>query len=197
MKRLFDILASFTALVLLSPLLVGIGLAVIASSGRPALFRHRRVGLNGVPFDVYKFRTMSPSGGAGAAVTASTDQRITRIGGVLRRFKLDELPQLWNVLRGDMSVVGPRPEVDRYVDEYPVEFALLHQVRPGITDPASLEFRNEEELLGEVDEPEEFYIAEILPKKIALSLAYVENQSLLGDLGLIAATARALIGRRS
>lgn len=196
MKRTFDVVTSALALVVLSPLLIVIAMALLATSGRPILFRHERVGLDGAPFDVLKFRTMHASKeAANPAVTASTDPRITTVGGRLRDFKLDELPQLLNVLRGEMGIVGPRPEVARYVACYPAEFAVLHTVRPGITDPSSLEFRNEEELLGEASDPERFYIDTVLPQKLELSASYVEQQSLATDLRLIFSTLRSVVTR--
>lgn len=196
MKRLFDVTASCVALALLSPILAAIAVAVLVSSGRPVMFRHERIGQAGRPFDVLKFRTMSASrAGSNLAVTVSNDQRITKVGAYLRGFKLDELPQLWNVLRGEMSIVGPRPEVARYVDCYPAEFSVLHTVRPGITDPSSLEFRNEEELLGQTADPERFYIDELLPQKLALSTAYVQDQSFVTDLSLIFQTLRSVVSR--
>ena len=195
MKRLFDLLVSSVALVALSPILAVIALSVAVRSGRPVLFRHQRVGLGGKPFYVLKFRTMTTSNlKNNPAVTSENDERITDVGRLLRGLKLDELPQLWNVVLGDMSFVGPRPEVARYVSRFPEEFAVLHRVRPGITDPSSIKFRTEEEFLSKVDDPEAFYIEELLPQKIVLSMQYVQDQSFVGDIKLIAATLRSIAG---
>jgi lipopolysaccharide/colanic/teichoic acid biosynthesis glycosyltransferase len=194
-KRVFDLVVSTCALVLLSPVMVVLAIAVRLDSPGPALFRHRRVGRFGREFSVLKFRTMvhRPDSG-GPQVTTATDSRITRLGALLRRTKLDELPQLVNVLAGDMSLVGPRPEVARYVAMYPDSvrrevLALL----PGITDLASIEFRNEQELLAAAADPEATYIDEILPRKLDLYLQYARQQSLCLDLKIIFLTISAVL----
>ena len=146
--------------------------------------------MNHKPFEVLKFRTMS-TGASGAAITAAGDSRITKIGSFLRDYKLDELPQLINVIRGEMSIVGPRPEVAKYVN-LDDRYALVLQVRPGLTDPASLKFRHEQELLMQQDDPEGFYVQELLPEKVNLAVHYVQNQSMRGDLQLIIKTLRAI-----
>jgi lipopolysaccharide/colanic/teichoic acid biosynthesis glycosyltransferase len=175
------------ALCLLSPVLAAIALAVLAGSGAPVLFRQSRVGRDGKPFRLLKFRTMR-SGKSGPTITARGDSRITGIGRFLRKFKLDELPQLWNVVRGEMSLVGPRPEVPEFVDmDNPVWRSVL-QVRPGITDPASIAFRNEEEILAKAADPIAFYENNILPAKLALNLEYIGKKSFLSDIKVIAET---------
>lgn len=193
-KRLFDVVLSGTGLVVLFPLFVVVSLWVKLDSPGPVLFRQVRVGRHGVPFQILKFRTMVTEQSArGLQITVGRDPRITSSGHYLRKFKIDEIPQLLNVLRGDMSLVGPRPEVPKYVEDYPAEArALILSVRPGITDLASIEFRNESEILAESANPEQTYRNEILPRKLALSMEYVRRRSLLGDVGLILKTVLAV-----
>jgi len=194
-KRLFDVVAAAIALVLLSPLMLVILVAIRIDSPGPALFRQVRVARGGRPFEMLKFRSMRADAG-GALITTARDSRITRVGAFARRSKLDELPQLFNVLKGDMSLVGPRPEVPRYVALYPPELRdLVLSVRPGITDEASIEFRNESELLGAAQDPEYCYITEILPRKLELYAEYARHHSLAGDLRIIARTVAALARR--
>jgi lipopolysaccharide/colanic/teichoic acid biosynthesis glycosyltransferase len=189
MKRLFDFTVALAGLVVLSPLLVLTAVLVKLTSRGPILFRQERVGMDFRPFHICKFRTMVPEAERiGGQLTAGPDSRITPIGRVLRKTKIDELPQLINVLVGDMSFVGPRPEVPKYVEMFRDEYADLLRVRPGITDLASLKYRHESELLGEASDPEEAYVKEILPDKIRLGKEYIQRQSLLLDLGLIART---------
>jgi lipopolysaccharide/colanic/teichoic acid biosynthesis glycosyltransferase len=190
-KRLLDLAAASTGLLLLWPLLVIIALAVKLDSPGPALFRQVRVGLGGREFWLLKFRSMvADPASAGALVTASGDPRITRVGGWLRATKLDELPQLFNVLRGEMSLVGPRPEVPRYVAMYPADLrSLVLSVRPGITDEASIEFRDESALLAGLTDPEAFYVARILPRKLELYARYARDHTLSGDLRILWRTA--------
>ena len=174
------------ALVVLSPFLLLAAAAIVLDSGRPMLFRQLRIGRRGVPFELFKFRSMYTQ--SGAQVTAGTDPRITRVGRVMRKFKLDEFPQLWNVVRGDMELVGPRPEVPPFVAlRDPIWKAVL-SVRPGITDLASLMFRNEEELLAGAADPHNYYRQIILPQKLALNLEYLEIRSAKTDLKLILLT---------
>ncbi len=187
MKRLLDVFASVTALVLLAPIMLLVGVAVRIDSPGPAVFRHQRVGRHFVPFEVLKFRTMR-SELDGPQVTAADDQRITRVGAMLRRTKLDELPQLINVLRGEMSLVGPRPEVARYVEAERTAYEVLLRVRPGITDPATLAFPDEQALLARQPDPERFYEEVLLPEKLALSLAYAAEPSLIRDVSLLIRT---------
>jgi lipopolysaccharide/colanic/teichoic acid biosynthesis glycosyltransferase len=193
-KRLFDLICSALGLLLLSPLLLAAAVWIKLDSPGPALFRQTRVGRFGVPFTIHKFRTMRVE--QGAAITVGADPRITRAGGWLRNTKLDELPQLWDVLRGAMSLVGPRPELPRYVDTYP---AGLRQrvlaVRPGITDPASLAFSNESDLLAQAADPDREYREVVLPAKLKLSAAYAAHASLATDLKLIFVTLARVVRR--
>lgn len=193
-KRLFDIVCAGLGLALLAPLLLLAAVWVKLDSPGPALFRQIRVGRFGVPFTIHKFRTMRMA--PGAAITVGADPRITRSGHFLRRTKLDELPQLWDVLRGAMSLVGPRPELPVYVELYPAELReRVLAVRPGITDPASLAFSHEAELLAAAADPEREYREVILPAKLRLSADYAVRASLATDLRLIFATlARVLRG---
>lgn len=190
MKRAFDLIAASTALVLLSPALLAIALAVRLTSPGPALFRHKRVGKDFVPFEVLKFRTMR-NDVEGAQITTAGDARITTVGRFLRQYKIDELPQLINVVRGEMSIVGPRPEVKQYVDLMD-DYETVLKVRPGLTDPASLSFRHEQELLDAQDDPGTYYEAVVLPEKVRLSAQYVRDRSFMGDLKLILQTLGAL-----
>ncbi len=176
-------------LVALTPLFLVVGLLIRVTSRGPVFFRQRRMGRNFQTFQIYKFRTMvvdAPS--KGAAITADGDPRVTAIGRFLRKSKFDELPQLLNVLKGEMSLVGPRPEVPKYVEQFREEFAKILSVRPGITDLASLEFRHEEEILARAVEPEREYVERVLPAKLRLSGEYVDRASFLGDLQLILRT---------
>lgn len=195
-KRLFDILASALGLLLLSPLLLGVALWIKWDSPGPVMFRQERVGRFGRPFFIHKFRSMWVDAPAlGPQITIGEDPRITRSGRFIRRSKLDELPQLWDVLRGAMSLVGPRPEVPRYVALYPAELReLVLSVRPGITDPASLEFRDESSVLAAAADPERAYVEVLLPRKLALSCAYVREASLARDLAIIWRTVRSISG---
>lgn len=191
-KRALDVFASAAGLVLLSPALLACAVAVRLSSPGPVLFRHTRVGRHGRPFELLKFRTMA-AGAVGAQVTSAGDPRITPAGRVLRKYKLDELPQLVNVLRGDMSLVGPRPEVRRYVDCYPERYARILELRPGITDFAAIEYRDEEQVLARSAEPERAYVQEVLPAKMELYEKYLAEQSIGTDLRLILRTLRAIV----
>src|SRR5262245_10881677 len=196
-KRALDLLLTLPAILLLSPLLGAIALSVLLSMGPPVFFIQDRAGLLGRPFRLVKFRSMRPSSGAVLQITGRGDDRITVLGRFLRATKLDELPQLFQVATGRMSIVGPRPEVLAYVARYtPAERGVL-EVCPGLTDPASLAFRDEERLLGPIppERREAFYLETILPRKLALNLAYIENASLTGDLGLIARTLAAVVLR--
>jgi lipopolysaccharide/colanic/teichoic acid biosynthesis glycosyltransferase len=194
-KRALDLLISGLLLLLLAPLLLAIALWVRLDSPGPALFRQTRVGRAGKPFTIHKFRTMRQDGG-GLGLTVGDDARITHAGHWLRRLKLDELPQLWDVLRGAMSLVGPRPDLPQYVALYPEALrADLLAVRPGITDPASLAFRHEAELLAAAPDPERAYVEQILPAKLRLSADYARQATLWSDLRLMARTALLLIGR--
>ncbi len=185
-KRAFDFAAAAAGLILLSPLLIGAAIAVACNSRGPILFRQERMGRGFRPFKILKFRTMvADAQKLGAEITAGADPRITSVGHVLRKWKLDELPQLVNVLKGEMSLVGPRPEVPRYVAMYREDYACVLSVRPGITDPASLKYRNESALLAMSENPEETYVQVILPDKIAMAKEYVAHASLRHDIALI------------
>lgn len=177
-------------LVFLSPLLALLATIVWLDSGRPVLFRHRRVGLGGNTFELLKFRTMVVYHG-GPPLTRRGEARITRAGRVLRRWKLDELPQLVNVLRGEMSLVGPRPEVPQFVNPEDPLWRRVLAVRPGITDPASLEFRNEEELLAAAEDVERYYRDVILPRKLMLSARYLESRTFFSDVKILFQTVTA------
>jgi lipopolysaccharide/colanic/teichoic acid biosynthesis glycosyltransferase len=195
-KRLFDLVLSAVALVLLWPLLLVIALWVKLDSTGPVFFRQERVGRHGVPFRIHKFRTMTHAAvPTGPQITIGADARITRAGQFLRRSKLDELPQLLDVLVGSMSFVGPRPEVPRYVAIYPPALRdKVLSVRPGITDMASLQYRNESELLARASDPEREYREVVLPAKLALQAQYVERAGVMTDLRLIALTLKTLLG---
>ncbi len=190
LKRCFDLVISALGLVILSPLLLAIAVWIRLDSRGPVFFRQERIGRHGVPFRIHKFRTMA-HGAGGAQITVGADRRITRAGAVLRRTKLDELPQLIDVLKGDMSLVGPRPEVPRYVALYPAALKdKVLSVRPGITDLASLEYRDEGERLARAADPEHEYVHVVMPAKLALAAQYVERASLAFDLRLILRTLR-------
>jgi lipopolysaccharide/colanic/teichoic acid biosynthesis glycosyltransferase len=194
-KRCFDLVGALLALLLLAPVLLAVALWVKLDSPGPTFFKQQRVGRFGVPFHIHKFRTMQ-HGAAGLPLTAVADPRITRAGAFLRRSRLDELPQLLDVLIGRMSLVGPRPEVPRYVAHYPAhlrEQALA--VRPGMTDPASLAHIDEATLLAAAADPEREYIERILPVKVAQAAAYAEQATLTSDMGVLWRTARVLLAR--
>ncbi len=192
LKRIFDLLASALGLIILSPIFALIALLIRLTSPGPVFYRARRVGQGGREFTLYKFRSMvADADRRGPGITAAGDPRVTSIGRVLRRTKLDELPQLWNVLRGDMSLVGPRPEDPRYVALYTPEQRRVLDVRPGITSLASIEYRNEEAVLHGPDW-EQRYIHEVMPAKLAIDLRYVQRATLFTDLLIILRTLLAL-----
>ncbi|MCK6427062.1 MAG: sugar transferase [Burkholderiaceae bacterium] len=196
-KRLLDLLGAGLGLVLLAPLLLLVALAIRLDSPGPVFYRQRRVGRGGREFRIHKFRTMTHDpGDRGPQLTVGGDARITRVGAFLRRSKLDELAQLFDVLAGDMSLVGPRPEVPRYVALYPAGLReKVLSVRPGITDFASIEFRDENDLLARSADPERTYREEVLPRKLALQARYVDQAGLRTDLMLMARTLAALLAR--
>lgn len=186
MKRLFDIVASVCGLILLSPLFFIVSVWIKLDSIGPVFYRQVRVGRYNKDFKIFKFRTMRIGADKGSLVTiGGRDPRVTRIGYYLRKFKIDELPQLINVFIGDMSLVGPRPEVRHYVNYWTSEQLHVLDVRPGITDPASIKFRNENELMESAEDPESFYINVIMQEKLKLYLEYVHNASLWYDIKLI------------
>jgi lipopolysaccharide/colanic/teichoic acid biosynthesis glycosyltransferase len=192
-KRTFDATLAALSLAALSPVLAVIAAAVKLDSKGPVFYRGRRVGRMGNAFEMLKFRTMvTDAEKLGGSSTPEDDPRITSVGKTLRRYKLDELPQLWNVLIGEMSFVGPRPQVQWAVDLYTPEEREVLQVRPGITDPASLQFANEAEILKGSKDPDKDYIEKIHPEKMRLSLQYVRSRSFSGDLSIIARTAGAI-----
>lgn len=195
MKRTFDLLSSIVGLIVLSPLFLFIGVAVKLDSPGPVFFRQDRVGLGGRLFRIHKFRTMTVGAEAkGPQVTSNNDRRVTKIGESLRKYKLDELPQLIDVIIGDMSLVGPRPEVPRFIAEYTeADRQIVLSVRPGITDFAAIEFKNENQLLQSAGDPEREYIEKILPIKIGYYKKYVEEQSFITDLSLIFRTIKEII----
>lgn len=197
-KRLFDLLFSAAALVILSPLLLLIAGWIKLGSSGPVFFSQIRVGLGGRLFRIHKFRTMSTDAERrGPQITVGADPRITRQGHFLRKYKLDELPQLINVLVGQMSIVGPRPEVPRYMDEYASDIrAKVLSVRPGITDRASIEFKDENYILACSSDPHRTYVEEILPIKQKYYIEYAERHTLTGDLAIIRDTVKAIVTRR-
>ena len=194
-KRAIDWLVSSVGLIVLLPLLLLIAAWIKADSRGSVFFRQERVGRHGRPFRIHKFRTMiSDNAAGGRTLTVGADPRITRAGSVLRRYKLDELPQLIDVWKGDMSLVGPRPEVPKYVAHYPPQIRdIVLSVPPGITDDASIEFSNESELLAAAADPERTYIEQILPRKLDLYVRYVRGRTLLGDMRIVLRTVRKVV----
>ena len=194
MKRLFDIVASCIWLVVLSPLLLAVAIWIKLDSKGPVFYRQVRVGRYNKDFRIFKFRSMRMGSDKGSLVTiGGRDPRVTRSGYFIRKYKLDELPQLLNVLLGDMSLVGPRPEVRHYVNYWTPEQMHVLDVRPGLTDPASIKFRNENDLLGAVEDPEAYYINVIMQEKIKLYLEYVEQASFGYDLKLLFKTLKVIV----
>ncbi len=188
-KRAFDLFFSLAGLLVLSPLLLLVGLAVRLSSPGPIIFRSRRVGRSGREFDLFKFRTMAKNAPqSGPAITFGRDPRITPLGAFLRRAKIDELPQLLNVVLGQMSLVGPRPEVPQYVRLYTNEQRAVLDLMPGVTDPASVKYARESELLGEAEDPEAHYVQQVMPDKIRLNLEYAARANVGTDFLLILRT---------
>jgi lipopolysaccharide/colanic/teichoic acid biosynthesis glycosyltransferase len=186
MKRSFDIVFSLLGILVLLPFYIVISFLIVMDSKGGVLYMQERVGKNGVLFKIFKFRTMRPdSFSKGALTVGSRDPRITSVGYFLRKYKLDELPQLFNVFFGEMSFVGPRPEVKKYTDLYTKEQCNVLLVRPGITDYASIKFRNENDLLSASDDPEQFYIDVIMPEKLKLNMTYINDPSLFKDLKII------------
>jgi lipopolysaccharide/colanic/teichoic acid biosynthesis glycosyltransferase len=194
MKRSFDILFSLASLSLLALPFAVIGVAIKFSSRGPVFFRQQRVGRGGKPFGLYKFRTMYVGEG-GSLLTAEGDPRITPLGRILRRWKLDELPQLWNVLFGDMTVIGPRPEVERYVAHYTPEQRRLLEQTPGLAGLSQLVYPTEADMLRRCATPEEFYIRELMPKKIAVDLQYEATRTFRSDLQLLLEMVLLILGR--
>lgn len=186
MKRLFDVVCSFFGLLVLSPLFVFLSLWVGLGSKGGVFYKQKRVGRFNKDFTLYKFRSMRVgSDKKGLLTIGGKDSRVTKAGFFIRKYKLDELPQLLNVLKGDMSFVGPRPEVRKYVDMYTERQLKVLDVRPGITDLASIKYRNENDLLAAADNPEQYYIDVVMQDKLALNLQYINTQSFFGDIKLI------------
>lgn len=186
MKRLFDIVCSFFGLLVLSPLFIFLSLWVGLGSKGGVFYKQKRVGRFNKDFTLYKFRSMRVGADKKGLLTiGGKDSRVTKAGFFIRKYKLDELPQLLNVLKGDMSFVGPRPEVRKYVDMYTERQLKVLDVRPGITDLASIKYRNENDLLATADNPEQYYIDFVMQDKLALNLQYIETRSFFGDIKLI------------
>ncbi len=197
MKRAFDIFASGVGLIILTPLFVILAIWIKLDSPGPVFYRQVRVGRYNKDFRIFKFRSMRVGADKGSLVTiGGRDPRVTKSGYWIRKFKLDELPQLINVFIGDMSLVGPRPEVRHYVDYWTPEQMHVLDVRPGITDPASIKFRNENELMEKAEDPEKYYIEVIMQEKIKLYLEYVEKHNFFYDLGLIFKTFWVIVKER-
>ena len=194
MKRLFDIIVSLIVLSVGLPFGILIALVIVIDSKGRIFYKQWRVGRNNVDFPLYKFRTMFSESDRGSLITiGDNDARITKIGLFLRKYKIDEFPQFLNILKGEMSIVGPRPEVRKYVDLYTPEQMKVLSVRPGLTDYASIRYVNENALLAASDDPEQTYIHEIMPDKLALNLKYIQEQSLWVDLKIILKTFAAII----
>jgi len=193
MRRALDLLVAGAALVVLAPLLAAVGVAVRLGSPGPALFRQTRVGRGGAPFTLFKFRTMWQDA-AGPSVTGAADARVTPIGAWLRRWKIDELPQLVNVLRGDMTLIGPRPEVPRYLDALGARGRDYAAVRPGLADAATLVYYDEGALLARAADPERHYVEVILPDKVRLSVDYARRRTALSDVRLVWTLACRIVG---
>lgn len=194
LKRLFDIIASLFGLLILSPLFILIALLIVLGSGFPVFYLQIRVGKNNQDFKLFKFRTMrKDSDKKGLLTVGGRDPRVTSIGYYLRKFKLDELPQLFNVIIGTMSLVGPRPEVRKYVNLYTTEQQKVLQAKPGITDYASIEYFSENELLAQSNNPEKTYIEEIMPAKLKLNQRYINEQGILTDIKIILKTIAKII----
>ncbi|GAA0076888.1 sugar transferase [Clostridium sp. CTA-5] len=188
-KRIFDFICSSLGLIILSPLFLIIVFRIKSGSDGPVFFKQIRVGEDGKEFEILKFRTMVVDAEKlGKQITVGKDNRITKVGAFLRKYKLDELPQLINVFKGEMSLVGPRPEVPRYVKLYNQDQRQVFEVKPGITDLASIRYKDENELLGKAENPEEFYINTIMPDKLALNLEYIKKSNIFFDIYIILKT---------
>ncbi|MFK8102883.1 MAG: sugar transferase [Saprospiraceae bacterium] len=196
MKRIFDMVVAMVMLCLLLPVFIVIAVLIAWESKGGVFYQQQRIGKGQVPFPILKFRTMSVGSDQKSLITVGDrDQRITRMGYFLRKYKIDEFPQLWNVLKGEMSIVGPRPEVKRYTDLYTPEQQRVLEVRPGMTDYASFDFIDESEILAKSSNPEQTYVEEIMPQKLALNLKYIHDQSFLVDLKIIIKTLLKIIGK--
>jgi lipopolysaccharide/colanic/teichoic acid biosynthesis glycosyltransferase len=197
-KRLFDIILSILGLILLSPLFIILAIWIKRDSKGPVFYKQIRIGKDAREFNLYKFRSMRQGADKqGLLTVGGKDPRITKSGSFIRRYKLDEFPQLINVLNGEMSIVGPRPEVPKYVALYTPDQQKVLSVKPGISDWASIYFRNENELLAEAENPEEFYISEVMPQKLLMNLKYIDNNSLFIDVKIILNTIKMVLFKKS
>lgn len=187
-KRIFDVIISFFIIVFLSPLLLTLSILIVIDSGMPIIFKQERMGKQGRTFTILKFRTMENNSTTIDGITLLRDKRVTRIGYFLRKYRLDELPQLFNILKGDMSFVGPRPDLSRYysLNDYAHKCILL--VRPGVTCESTLKFKDEDKMLSMSAEPEKTYVEEVFPQKIRLNIEYIKNMSILSDIKIIVRT---------
>ncbi len=194
LKRLADIIISLTAIVLLLPIFIIISIAIIMSSGIPVFYLQERIGKDWKKFKIIKFRTMvNNAEKIGPGISSSYDKRITTIGKILRKFKIDELPQLINVLKGDMSIIGPRPELLKYISRYENEYSKILKVKPGISDYASVKFRDEASILQTAEDSESFYLKDILPEKIKLYNKYIEEMNFFVDIKILFLTFKAIL----
>jgi lipopolysaccharide/colanic/teichoic acid biosynthesis glycosyltransferase len=194
LKRIIDFTFSFIALIVLIPVILVISLAIVIQCGLPVFFYQERVGKNWKKFKIIKFRTMiNGANNAGPDISTDNDSRITNIGRFLRKYKLDEIPQLWNILKGEMSIVGPRPEIPKYVNDFSVEYTEILKIKPGLSDYAALEYSNEAALLKSSFNAEEFYKSIILPEKIKLYKRYINEISFLTDIKIILRTVKSIV----
>lgn len=194
LKRIFDILASFFGLILLIPVLIVVSVMIKIQMPGPILFRQMRAGMHGRTFSICKFRTMTVDNG-GSTISVKGESRITSLGAILRKYKIDELPELWNILKGDMSFVGPRPDMVEYINKLIGEELLILELRPGLTGPASLKYANEEEILATVPDPQKYNDELLWPDKVRINLEYYYNRSFIGDCLIIFKTVFGRIGR--
>jgi len=195
-KRIFDLTLSIPSLIILSPVFLITAILIKLESRGPVVFSHDRVGHDGRTFKLYKFRTMvKDASKIGPSITSTNDPRITRIGRLLRRFKVDEMLQIVNVVKGDMSVIGPRPELEKFVDKFKKDYMEILKIKPGMTDYALIAFRDEEKILGKFKDTEEGYVKEVLPEKIKLYRKYIEEMGLATDIRIFFKTIWEILGR--
>lgn len=192
-KRIFDVVSSLIALVLFSPLIIIISLWIAIDSRGGVFYKQIRVGKNQREFGLYKFRSMRPNADKAGQITVGNDSRVTKVGKFIRKYKIDEVPQLINILKGDMSVVGPRPEVPKYVNMYSAEQLKVLSVLPGLTDYASIEYLDEQKILGAAEDPDKAYIEEVMPAKLKLNLKYISDRGFWLDIKLIFRTLRKIV----
>lgn len=192
-KRVFDVVSSFSVLFFLSPFLLFISLWIALDSKGGAFYKHVRVGKDGKEFGLFKFRSMAVGSDKGSQITIGNDMRVTKVGKFIRKYKIDEIPQLINIIKGDMSVVGPRPEVKKYVDLYSNQQLKVLTVLPGLSDYASIEYFDEQKILGEAENPDQVYIDVVMPEKLNLNLKYISEKSLVTDLKIIFKTLKKII----